>query len=384
MTVPIMSTDMKSSPLALSEEDVQRLLRDTSSETRVDMADRIAGAYGHERLAGHEVMVAEQIFRLLLRDTEVRVRVALAENVKNSPAIPHDIVKSLAKDVEEVSLPVLQFSEVLTDEDLVEIIKSSESVSRQLAISSRKVVSMKVSDTLLDKGNEKVAAALAGNIGAVLSDSGVDKIIKTHGNNESVMRSLSTRSGLPAGAVNKLVNVVSGALAETLKKKYAISAEQIDREVEKTREKETLELIRHTHGKHEVGKIVSQLRAFNALTPSIILGGLCQGNMIFFEVSLSSLAGVPLENTQALIHDKGELGFRAIYNKSGLPDAMFPAVNTLIKIVHELKEEGERSGTPQFANRVVERILQQSEAGQTENLSYIIALVRKAAQIHPK
>lgn len=384
MAMSSTSTDMQASPLSLSSDDVQRLLRDTSSDTRIDMTDRIAGAYGKEQLKGHEVMIAEQIFRLLLRDTEVRVRISLAENVKSSQAIPRDIVMKLAKDVEEVALPVLEFSEVLSDQDLVDIIKSSEQVSRHVAISKRKSVSAVVSDTLMDEGSEKVAASLANNQGAILTESVLNKIITTCSSNESVMQSLVSRSNLPVSAVNKLVNVVSSSLAETLKKKYSVSAQQIDQEVEKAREKETLELIRHTHGKHELAKIVKQLRTFNALTPSIILGGLCQGNRTFFEASLSSLANVPLENTQTLINDKGELGFRAVYNKSGLPDTMFPAVNMLLKVVQDLQEEGEKPGTAQFANRVVERILHQAESEHTDNLSYIIALVRKAAQIHPK
>ncbi len=380
MRQPQQSTNMASGVLTLSEEDVNRLLRDTTSDTRIDMTDRIAGAYSRTSLSQQENMIAEQIFRLLLRDTEVRVRAALAEHVKASTIIPHDIVKKLAKDVEEVSLPVLQHSEVLTDDDLVDLIHSTGESSKYLAISKRSTVSAMVSDTLLGKGNDKVAAALANNQGAVISEAGVSKIIEAHGENEEVMQSLTKRENLPVAAVNKLINVVSSSLAESLKQKYNVSAEQIDHEVEKTREKETLQVIRHACTQEDVVKLITQLRAFNRLTPSIILSALCQGNFDFFETSLAVLAKLPVENARALINDRGELGFRAIYNKSGLPDAMFPAVNLLLKIVHQLDEEGEKPGGAQYANRIVERILQQAEDSQMGNLSYIIALVRRVAQ----
>ncbi len=374
------STNMKSGILTLSEEDVNRLLRDTTSDTRIDMTDRIAGAYSKTVLSQQENLIAEQIFRLLLRDTEVRVRMSLAEHVKASPSIPHDIIKKLAKDVEEVALPVLQHSEVLTDDDLVDLVHSTGDLSKHLAISKRKNVSVMVSDTLLGKGNNKVAATLANNEGAVISETGMSKIIEAHGSNEEIMESLTKRENLPVAAVNKLINVVSSKLAETLKQKYNVSAEHIDQEVEKAREKETLQVIRHARSSEDVMKLITQLRAFNRLTPSIILSALCQGNFEFFEASLAVLAKLPVENASALINDRGELGFRAIYNKSGLPDAMFPAVNMLLRIVHQLHGEGEQPGGAQYANRIVERILQQAEDSQMANLSYIIALVRRVSQ----
>lgn len=371
---------MKSSALTLNEEDVNRLLRDTTSGTRIDMTDRIAGAYSKTDLSDQENMVAEQIFRLLLRDTEVRVRMTLAEHVKASPVIPHDIIVTLAKDVDEVALPVLENSEVLTDDDLVELINGTEQTSRHLAISRRPAVSIVVSDTLLVKGAEAVVESLVDNKGAMLSEAGVSKIIEKHPGNQNVISLLAKRENLPPAVVSKLINVASGSVAETLKQKYNLPAQQIDQEVEKTREKETLQVIRHARSPEDVMKLITQLRAFNRLTPSIILNALCQGNFEFFEASLAVLSKVPVENARALISDKGELGFRAIYNKSGLPDAMFPAVNTLLKIVRKLHEEGEENGNPHYSNRLVERLLQHADHMPMDNVSYLIALIRRVAQ----
>lgn len=374
------TTSGASSPLMLSPEDVDRLLNDTTSGTRVDMTHKIGAAYAKRALNEKEVMVGEQIFRLLLRDTEVKVRSTLAQHVKDSVAIPRDIVLTLARDVEEVALPVLQYSQVLSDGDLVELIESTEQVSRYLAISSRPRVSGTVSDMLLGKGNEAVTVALVNNVGAEISESGYDKIITVHSGNEALMQSLSARPYLPVAAVDKMLTVVSGALADTLKKKYKVPPEEIDREVEKTREKETLGLVRLAAGDAEAQKLIDQLYGFNRLTPTLILSALCQGNFEFFEMALAKLSDLPVANARKLINDRGDLGFRAIYNKSGLPEAMFPAVKLLLKIVRELNEEGEKLGSARFANHVVERILHHSEDASIENLSYIIALVRRVAQ----
>ncbi len=54
--------------------------------------------------------MAEQIFRIMVKDAEVRVREALAINLKENPNVPHDVAVTLAKDVDQVALPVLRFS----------------------------------------------------------------------------------------------------------------------------------------------------------------------------------------------------------------------------------------------------------------------------------
>lgn len=380
--MPRPSTD-KAPPsgiLSLSAEDVDRLLHDTSSGTRLDMTNKIGSNYTEHALGPQEQMVAEQIFRLLMRDTELNVRVALAQHLKDSTTIPNDIVKAMARDVEEVSMPILEFSSVLTDQDLVELVQSTDQVARYLAVSRRRVISELVSDTLLAKGNEEVAVTLVKNPGAAISESSYDKIVVAYHKNDRIMESLTNRPQLPLAIVDKMVSVVSASLAEGLKKKYKASAGQIDKEVEKIREKETLGLIRVAQAETDIDVLIAQLRSSGRLTPSIILSALCQGDFLFFEQALARLSDIPVSNARKLVSDRGDLGFRAIYNKSGLPDAMFPAVKLLLKVVRELHDEGEKSGSPRYANRIVERILQYAEDKNMENLSYVIALVRRVGQ----
>jgi len=366
--------------LELTPEEVNRLLDDKTSAARIDITEKIAGAYGSNQLNEKEKQAAEQVFRLLVRDAEVRVRSALAQHIKSSEHIPHDIVMPLARDVAEVSLPVLQYSQVLNDDDLLDLIGNTHEISRYLAISKRKQVSDVVTGTLLDKGSDAVAAALVENDGAQISETGLGKIIDNYRDNEILMKAVADRPRLPVAAAEKLIHVVSSSLAETLKQKYKMPTADIQKEVDKTRESETLKLIRQSQSQEDIDKLINQLQAFGRLNPSLILSALCQGDFAFFESSLAKLSNIPVNNARTLITDRGELGFRAIYNKSGLPDAMFPAVKLLLKVMRELDGEGEKPGSSRYANRVVERLLQNAEETPVDNLSYIIALVRRIAQ----
>jgi uncharacterized protein (DUF2336 family) len=369
-----------SAKLTLTSAEVQRLLEDKTSDSRADITNKIAASYSGEALNEPEKQIAEQIFRLLVRDTEIKVRASLAENLKSSTQIPRDIVMSMAQDVAEVSLPILQYSEVLNDEDLLDIIRTSAENNKYVAIAKRNKVSETISDSLVQKGNEEVVGSLLNNIGAVLTESVFANIIERHKENPNLLEAMTSHPQLPVGVVEKLVTLVSSNIAETLKQKYHLPSEQIHKEVEKTRESETLGLVRAARSHTDVDKLISQLQTSDRLNPSMILSALCQGNFDFFESSLAKLSNIPVENARTLIADRGDLGFRAIYNKSGLPDTLFPPVKLLLKIVRELDTEGENNSSARYSNRIVERILQYSEESPVENLSYIIALVRRVAQ----
>ena len=116
-----------------------------------------------------ERQLAEEIFLIMFKDAEVRVREALAQNLKESPNIPHDVAVILAQDVKQVALPVLQFSDVQTDDDLIAII-SSQSPEKQVAIFKRSTVSENVSDALVETGNEDAVTNLVSNEGAEISE----------------------------------------------------------------------------------------------------------------------------------------------------------------------------------------------------------------------
>jgi len=81
----------------LSASDVQKLMVNPSAETRVQTTGKIAGQFASGDLSPSERKIAEDIFRTLVRDTEIRVRESLAAHLKSSPDLPHDVAVSLAK-----------------------------------------------------------------------------------------------------------------------------------------------------------------------------------------------------------------------------------------------------------------------------------------------
>ena len=365
--------------LFLTQDDITRLMTEPYEHGRLEISERMAASYAGEEFSTYEAQIAEQIFRLLVQDKALKVRVALADRLKASARIPRDIVLTMAQDVEQVAVPVLSSSEVLTDEDLMQLIRSTKELTRHLAISGRAQLSGNVSEALVDTGQPVVVQALMKNEGARLQDALMKRIVEEFQDSEHVLEALAARRHVPASVIEKIIAHASGNLAEALRNKHQKNAALLDNEQQQAREQETIPLLVRTFEEGEVRKLSQQMHAFGRLTPSLILLGLCHGNWRFFEHSLALLSNVPVDNVRTLLADRGELGFRALYNKAHLPDGMFRAVKMLLEAVRSIPEEEAKitRGTQGFANRVVERLLQLAAGEEIEHLPYLIALVKQ-------
>lgn len=362
--------------LFLSEDDVERLLKDNSSESRIRVMQKISSQYVGHLLSETELLYAEQIFRALLHDAEVQVRRALSESLKNADAVPRDIIIGLAQDREEVALPVIRSSQVLSDADLIRIIESSREVAKIDSVASRDKVSGRVSRALVETHYPQVVKTLLENENASIEAREYEAIMHDHSDNRSITDAMARREALPIPIVEKLIHHVSDSLIEEIEEKYGIDLEEAK---QKTRESVTLQLIPQSTSDEEIDVIVQQMLMYERLTPSIILSSLCQGNIRFFEIALARIAKIPRPNARKLIRDKGLLGFEALYEKTEMPASTFDAVRLLLQIVIELeKEEDLIPGSTAYANKVIEALLHRAEENEIENLSYIMALVRQS------
>ena len=366
----------------LSQEDVEQLLSDPSGKTRAQTAAKIAQDFDADRLTPEEREMAREIFRIMTKDAEVRVREALSRNLKENPTVPHEVAKALAQDVDSVALPILQFSEALTDEDLIEIVRS-QGASKQVAIARRPTVSETVSTALVDTGDEDVVTNLVANEGAEITEQSLQKVVEDFGDQETMQDVMVRRPRLPVTVAERLVTMVSEGLKVELVKRHELPASLATDLVLQSRERATITLSTESE-EDELEQLVRQMRERGRLTPSIILRVLCMGDMRFFEAAAAELARLPVVNVRSLIHDSGALGLRAAFDKAGLPASHFPAVRAAIDVARETDYDGGENDREQYSRRMIERILTQyGDLGvefDSEDLEYLLT---KMGQLPP-
>lgn len=359
----------------LNSADVARLLSEPTAENRADAAAKVSAQFTSGTLSENERRIAEEIFQIMVKDAEVRVREALSESLKSSNNIPHEVAVTLANDVKEVSMPMLEFSEVLTDEDLVEIIKSQNSETQQ-AIASRATVSEGLAESIVENSADAdVVATLVKNEGASLKENTMDKVLDKYGENEHVNVPLSKRTQLPIKVAERLVNLVSEKVRDHLVTHHEMSSNTVMDLFFNARERATAHLIHDGDDEIGFGELVDQLYENGRLTETLIFRALCLGDVIFFELAMAKLAGVPIGNAYQLIHDRGDLGLKAIYEKCGFSLELFPVVEAALDVAREMVSSA--SDDPlRYKSRMIERILTRCEKTvDRESFEYFITQI---------
>ena len=358
----------------LTKEDVSKLLADPSVETRAEMAAKVAGDFDAKALSENERRLAEEIFHVMVKDAEVRVREALAQNLKENTSVPHDVALSLAKDVETVALPMLRFSEVLTDEDLIKIV-ASQSPAKQVAIAKRAQVSEDVSEALVDAGNEEAVTSLVANVGAEISEKSLQKVVDDLGDRESIQDAMVHRPKLPVAVSERLVTVVSEKFLGVIINRRDLPEDVVTDMILQARERAVISLSTDSD-EADVGTLVRQLNENGRLTASIMLRGLCMGDLTFFEAAMAERAGISLANARQLIHDSGSLGLRTVCRKADIPLQQLVAVRAAIDVSEEMEYDGREHDRERYSRRMIERIMTQyDDLGvefESSDLNYLL------------
>ncbi len=366
----------------LTHTDVERLLTDPSPRTRARTTAKIAAQFDARTLSPAERRIAEDIFRALVKDTGILVREALAAHLKSTPDLPHDVALALAKDVDSVALPMLKFSEVLTEEDLIEIVRGQEP-AKQAAIAQRPTVTAGVSEALVATGNEQAVARLIGNEGAVLSEAALDQVIDCYEQSAAVADSLVRRVNLPPAISERVVSALSERLQDYLVSKHEVSPDVASTLILQARERATVTLIDFGSSDAELDSLIEQLHRKQRLTPSLLLRALCVGDLNFFERAMARVADLPLQNVRVLIHDKGMLGLEPLYLRTDLPKALYPAFRAAITLVVETDYDGGLNDRRRYVERIMQRMLTKFEDPSThiakDDIEYLMARLGQIA-----
>jgi uncharacterized protein (DUF2336 family) len=356
---------------ALSDADIRLLLKGAEPEERALVAHRLCRHIDRANLTDEEREEAHEILRLMARDAAEQVRRALAVTLKSSPLIPRDVANRLARDIESIAVPVLTFSPVFKDEDLAEIVRIGGPV-RQMAVARRPILSENVTTAIAEHGVADAVRTACENEAAAFSERGLQTAIDRFEASESVLASIALRNVLPAAVSERLVTLVAGELRERLISGHGVSASTALAVSIGVRERASLDLVEQAARASDLPAFVAHLRKGQRLTASLLLRALANGQMSFFEWGLAELSGVPHHRTWLMVHDAGELGLRAIYERAGLPARLLPAFRAAVDAFHSIDLDGQPGDLARFQRRMLERFLSQPQAISRDDVDYLL------------
>lgn len=268
----------------------------------------------------------------LARDQITQVRALLSEALKDVVDAPSDVIKLLANDIEiAVSGPVLEYSPVLSDADLVEILERGPATGGVAAIARRQKISENLSDAIIGTDDVEGIADLLGNTSAQIREEALDELIDRSRDVELWQAPLVARPLLPNGAAERMAGFLASNLLDALRDRGDLD--------NKTLEAVTGIVKGRISGRGEsIKKAVApgfdflkvdppletaaRLLEADKLKTDVILKALRAGDHAFVFAALIVLADVNLHVARKIFVEKSPAGIVALIGKAKLPAEM--------------------------------------------------------------
>lgn len=206
----------------------QLLASDSDDEVRIVLAHKIGRLIpeidSNESSKLQDLTI--EILSTLAQDQLPKVRQIISEEIKSAANVPRDIVARLARDVESVvSAPVLQYSVLLTDDDLLEVVTGARQPEVLASVSRRPQLSSAVCDAIVATGDETSIASLLANHGAQIREETLDRVIGAAPAHQPWHQPLVRRPSLSAPAVRRIAGFVAAALLDELAARADLDAD---------------------------------------------------------------------------------------------------------------------------------------------------------------
>jgi len=259
-------------------------------------------------LSFSEVELVTDVLLNLIQQAEKDLRAAISERVATMDELPLRLALSFANDDIEVANPVLRFSQVLNDIDLIYIVKS-QGATHWRSIATRKEISPMMIDMLADTNDLETALTMTKNEHIVLTDHSMTLFSEMTADNQELADGLLKRSEFPQALVSKVYEMVGQELKEEIKTKYKLpELKQVSDVIDDI----VFEFVDKDESEPEpsCNMIVAaeMMMAKGKLTPDIMIQNLKRGQVESFMAMLSVYCGLPFDTVTEILKQKSGQG----------------------------------------------------------------------------
>lgn len=296
------------------------LAEDADADVRTELARKIGRLLPELSQEASEKLRSLTIETLecLAQDQLPRVRQMLAEEIKSLECVPKHIVDKLARDVETVAAPILEYSPLLSDSDLIDIITTAEARHALTAIAKRRPLSENVSDAIADALDIPSVAALLNNSHAQIRQQTFDKIVDHAEKIRDWHQPLVLRNDLSQRAVKRIAAFVSASLIEKLS-----SAHKLDGDTQTYLRRQMKERLAAEEANEEaddnapVSEVQARYRA-GKLDDAYIIDAAQQGRREIVIAALSLLSDVSTDMVHRIFQSMSAKAATALVWRAGL------------------------------------------------------------------
>lgn len=307
------------------------LANDNNDDVRVALATKVARLLPDLRPDQNEKVasMAFEVLETLAKDQLTQVRATVAESVKNLDTVPKSVIELLSADPEEkVSSPVLEFSPLLDDDDLLGLIVGGLRQARLAAVARRTRMSGSLADAIAATKDVAAIPNLLKNENATISEAAFDDLV-AEVENEPVWGDLiARRESVPGATLSKLARFAGKHVLDLLKARTdlppavrteinAMAADAKPTAAEtKAAEAETAAPAQSKT--EEIEQRVAKMAAEGKLTPKAVMKAVDQGDIEFVSIALATLGDIKAPEVRKIFSHQSAKSVLALCWKCGL------------------------------------------------------------------
>jgi uncharacterized protein (DUF2336 family) len=304
--------------------DLIALAEEGSSEKRRallrELTERFFGSSA--RTATEETLYGD-VLANLAAEMETAVRSELSARFASAPDAPHSLIRRLAHDEAAVAGAVLAASPVLSDEDLLGVVRK-HGQDHLRAVSARPSVSEAVSEVIVERGDDETLGTLLRNDGARLSRKSSEAAVERARVNPALHEAAVSRASLPPDLLNEMYFVVEARLrTRILEQNARLDPALLESALVAGRARIATDDGALPADYAACSAYVEELKVAGQLTPQMLARFLRSGGTTSFLIALAQLAEIDFHTARQIV-DRRELDALAVVCKSAdLDRALF-------------------------------------------------------------
>jgi uncharacterized protein (DUF2336 family) len=314
----ILQCEQMSVPRSVMAE-LDAALQSGSVAKRTALLRRVTDLFlgGADNYSAEQVALFDDVMSRVITRIEARVLSELSARLAPIANAPVAVIQRLARDDDIViSGPVLQHSERLTDDDLVEIAKS-KSQEHLFKISGRPRLSDGVTDVLVERGDAKVVNEVAANTGARFSKSGFSRLAIFAERDEQLTTTVASRADIPPLLLRHVLARATNAARERLLTSAQPQARDLIRKILTDVSRQMSgSLMPHQYA--DAQRLVDTISQDTELTKSKLWEFATAHQMAEMVVALSVLSAVPIDLVDHLVNSPSQFGVIVLGKAIGL------------------------------------------------------------------
>lgn len=314
-------------------KELLALARDPSASARTALVSGLYDlSHADSDLPTGESGMAVDLVMTIIERAETTVRQQLSERLARDPKAPKNLVLALARDHDvSVAYPVLVESAVLSDDELIELLRDSPAEHR-LGTLQRETLSESVASVAVGTGDPSVMRWLVENPGAQISHEDMETIVQAAQVEPELQKPLINRPDLPTDLAKKMHAYLPEELRQEILDRHPIDSLTLDKTPARpTNVTPSAELERRALG------LALDMRRDGQLTIELMIRTMRAGKLIDFEALLARFCRISLGAAQQILASQAGDAFALSLKACGVSKANFA---TLFLLARKSRDPG--------------------------------------------